>query len=105
MVDAPPPKPTPYWDYIRVEELLALQAGSAASEQELGNDEVLFIVVHQIDELWFKLALREMVALRDLFARPRVPEQSLAAAVRAIRRTEAILHQLANHFALIETMT
>jgi tryptophan 2,3-dioxygenase len=98
-------KPTPYWDYIRVEALLALQGGSAASEAELGNDEVMFIVVHQIDELWFKLVLREMVAVRDLFAHAPVPEQSLASAVRGIRRMDTILQQLAAHFALMETMT
>jgi len=65
----------------------------------------MFIVVHQIDELWFKLILREMVAVRGLFARAPVPEQALASAVRGIRRMEAILHQLAAHFALMETMT
>jgi tryptophan 2,3-dioxygenase len=100
-----PRRPAPYWDYIRVEELLSLQAGSAESEAELTNDEVMFIVVHQIDELWFKLALRELVSVRDLFAQDRVPEQSLAAAVRGIRRVETIVHQLAAHFALMETMT
>jgi tryptophan 2,3-dioxygenase len=100
-----PPKPTPYWDYIRVEPLLGLQAGTAASEAELVNDEVMFIVVHQIDELWFKLVLREMVAVRNLFAQPHVPEQALAAAVRGIRRMDTILQQLAAHFALMETMT
>jgi tryptophan 2,3-dioxygenase len=98
-------KPIPYWDYIRVEPLLALQIGSAESEAELSNDEVMFIVVHQIDELWFKLVLREMVTVRDLFAWAPVPEQALASAVRGIRRMEAILRQLASHFALMETMT
>jgi tryptophan 2,3-dioxygenase len=88
-----------------VEPLLSLQTGTASSESELGNDEVMFIVVHQIDELWFKLILREMVAVRNLFARPHVPEQALAAAVRGIRRMETIVHQLTGHFALMETMT
>jgi tryptophan 2,3-dioxygenase len=98
-------KPTPYWDYIRLEALLSLQAGSAESEAELSNDEVLFIVVHQIDELWFKLVLREMIAVRNLFARDHVPEQALAAAVRGVRRMEAIVRQLTDHFELMETMT
>jgi tryptophan 2,3-dioxygenase len=97
--------PTPYWDYIEVESLLSLQTGIGGAEAELGNDEVMFIVVHQIDELWFKLVLREMVAVRNLFARAPVPEQALASAVRGIRRMETILHQLAAHFALMETMT
>jgi tryptophan 2,3-dioxygenase len=98
-------KQTPYWEYIRVEPLLGLQSGSAPSESELSNDEVMFIVVHQIDELWFKLVLRELAAVRDLFAGDRVPEQSLASAVRGIRRMETIVHQLSAHFALMETMT
>ncbi|MBV9947154.1 MAG: tryptophan 2,3-dioxygenase [Myxococcales bacterium] len=98
-------KPSPYWEYIRVEALLSLQAGTASTEAEISNDEVMFIVVHQIDELWFKLVLREMVAVRDLFARPTVPEQALASAVRGIRRMETIVRQLAGHFALMETMT
>jgi tryptophan 2,3-dioxygenase len=98
-------EPTPYWDYIRVEPLLSLQAGAGDSEAELANDEVMFIVVHQIDELWFKLVLREMVSVRNLFARAPVPEQALASAVRGIRRMETIVQQLAAHFALMETMT
>jgi tryptophan 2,3-dioxygenase len=95
----------PYWDYIRVEPLLSLQTGASANEADLSNDEVMFIVVHQIDELWFKLVLREMVSVRDLFARAHVPEQSLASAVRGVRRMETIVRQLADHFAVMETMT
>ena len=44
-------KPTAYWDYIKVEELLALQGGLEPTDAGLSNDEVLFISVHQIDEL------------------------------------------------------
>src|SRR6185437_1050591 len=88
-----------------VERLLSLQKGIAGSDAELSNDEVMFIVVHQIDELWFKLILREMAVVRDLFAKAPVPEQALASAVRGIRRMQEILRQLAGHFALMETMT
>ena len=98
-------KPTTYWDYIEVERLLALQTGIAEHESELGNDEVLFIVVHQIDELWFKLILRELIAVRDLFAQPFVPEQALASAVRGIRRIDLLLRKVADHFAVMETLT
>ncbi len=98
-------KPTTYWDYIRVEELLSLQSGVERDESKLVNDEVMFITIHQIDELWFKLALRELVSVRDLFARERVPEQSLASAVRGIRRMALVFGLTADHFALMETMT
>jgi tryptophan 2,3-dioxygenase len=100
-----PRKPTTYWDYIRVEQILSLQGGLENDDSSLSNDEVMFITIHQIDELWFKLALRELVSVRDLFARPRVPEQSLSSAVRGIRRMALLFHQAAQHFALMETMT
>ncbi len=100
-----PRSPTTYWEYIKVEPLLALQSGLEDDESVLSNDEVLFITVHQIDELWFKLILRELVMVRDCFARSPVPEQSLASAVRGIRRTSTLWRNVAQHFELMETMT
>jgi tryptophan 2,3-dioxygenase len=100
-----PRPPTTYWDYIKVEPLLSLQSGLETDESALANDEVLFITVHQIDELWFKLVLRELASVRDCFAQDPVPEQALASAVRGIRRTALLLDNLAGHFALMETMT
>jgi tryptophan 2,3-dioxygenase len=97
--------PTTYWDYIKVEQLLSLQGGLEADDHALANDEVMFITVHQIDELWFKLTLRELVSVRNLFAQPHVPEQALASAVRGIRRVAVLMRQLAEHFSLMETMT
>ena len=98
-------KPTAYWEYIKVEEILALQGGIAGDDRELANDEVMFITIHQIDELWMKLLLRELVAARDLFKQSPVPEQSLAAAVRGIDRMSEILRLMSTHFGLMETLT
>ncbi len=98
-------QPTSYWDYVKVEQLLALQSGQEASDADLSNDEVMFIVIHQIDELWFKLALRELESARDLFAQEYVPDTALAAAVRGLDRASEIFGQLANHFSLMESMT
>ncbi|MEO6594598.1 MAG: tryptophan 2,3-dioxygenase family protein [Planctomycetota bacterium] len=102
--DGQPNRPTNYWDYIRVEELLQLQLGTAASEADLIDDEVRFIVIHQIDELWFKVVLRELVAARDLFARTPVPENALAGAVLSLRRVTICFELAAQHFRLMETM-
>ena len=60
-------RPDTYWNYIRVEDLLALQGGIENDAQKLENDEVMFITVHQVFELWFQLMLREMRSTRDLF--------------------------------------
>lgn len=98
------PRPTSYWDYIRVEQLLALQSGIAAHENEISDDEVRFIVIHQIDELWLKLVLRELTTARNLFAKKPVPEEALAGAVQSLRRITICLDLAAQHFKLMETM-
>ena len=98
-------KPTAYWDYLKIEELLSLQGGLEGDDARLINDEVMFIVVHQIDELWFKLMVRELVSVRDLFAQERVPETALGSAVRGLRRLSLLFHRVASHFDLMETMT
>lgn len=93
-----------YWDYIRVEQLLALQGGLAGDESQLGNDEVRFLVIHQIDELWFKLVLRELQAARDLFRQQFVPETSLSSACAGLDRVAMIFRLATQHFELMETM-
>jgi tryptophan 2,3-dioxygenase len=98
-------KPTAYWEYIKIEELLSLQGGLEADDRKITNDEVMFITIHQIEELWLKLALRELESARDLFVQVPVPEVSLAAAVRGIHRMTELLKFAGDHFALMETMT
>jgi len=98
-------KPTLYWEYLKLDELLGLQGGIEGDEGQLTNDEVMFIVIHQIDELWFKLAIRELVSVRDLFKQDPVPEQALASAVRGIRRITLLFQSAISHFSLMESMT
>jgi tryptophan 2,3-dioxygenase len=98
-------KPATYWDYIRVEDLLALQSGLERDESKLSNDEVLFISVHQVFELWFKLILREIRTARDLFTKEPVAEQELSGAVRSLARASAVLRVSFGHWEVMETMT
>lgn len=99
------PRPATYWDYIRVEDLLALQSGLEHDESKLSNDEVLFITVHQVFELWFKLMLREIRTARDLFTAERVAEQQLSGVVRSLKRATSILRVSIQHWEVMETMT
>ncbi len=101
----PEPRPVTYWEYIRVPELLALQDGLERDESSLSQDEVVFITVHQVYELWLKLALRDLVSARDLFARPHVQDEALAGACRLLGRLKTIFDLATRHFELIETMT
>ncbi|MCR9245476.1 MAG: tryptophan 2,3-dioxygenase family protein [bacterium] len=108
--DSPPPapdrpRPASYWDYIKVDRLLDLQQGVAATEAELSDDEVRFIVIHQVDELWFKLVLRELVTARNLFAQEDVPDDEVAGAVARLRRVTICFELAAQHFRLMETMS
>lgn len=99
------PRPaTSYWDYIQVEELLALQGGLDRDESRLENDEVLFITVHQVFELWLKLIYRELRASRDLFQRPFVEEQQLSGAVHSLERIATIFRVSTSHWEVMETL-
>ena len=65
---------------------------------------MLFITVHQVYELWFKLVLRELASVRDLFRKNPVPDQSLAAAVRSLRRCVTIFELATEHWRVVETL-
>lgn len=93
-----------YWDYTRVDDLLALQGGLDGDEGALTNDEVLFITVHQVYELWFKLMLRELTTMRDLLARP-VDEERMSEIVRGARRVTVLIQRCVDQFDVIETLT
>ena len=95
---------TTYWDYIRVEELLALQQGREQDATPPSRHEVVFITVHQVYELWFKLVIAELDALRGLFALDRVPERQMAEAARALDRVRTIMLQAESHFDVVESI-
>lgn len=98
------PRPTAYWDYLQLDRLLALQGGLTREEGAIDGEEVLFITVHQVFELWFKLVLRELRAARDLFGHAVVHEQQLSGAVASLRRIQTIFRTAANHFEVVETI-
>jgi tryptophan 2,3-dioxygenase len=103
--DRPAPQAVAYWEYIRVQELLGLQGGLENDESALSQDEVVFITVHQVYELWFKLLMRDLRVARGLFAEDPVPDDALAGACRMLTRIRTILDIAAQHCHLVETIT
>jgi tryptophan 2,3-dioxygenase len=97
-------RPVSYWEYLRLDDLLSLQGGLERDEKQLSNDEVLFISVHQVYELWFKLILRELRAARDLFTADPVAEQELSRAVASLGRAGTILRVATHHWEVMETL-
>jgi len=83
-----------YGSYLKVPELLSLQHRLTEA-----HDELQFIIVHQVFELWFKLALFELETARESMRR-NDPVQ----AVHYMRRVQAILRTIASGFDVIETM-
>lgn len=51
-----------YTDYLRLSRLLSSQCPRSSPSH---HDEMLFIIQHQLTELWFKLTLHELRAARD----------------------------------------
>lgn len=86
-----------YGSYLAVDELLALQRPRSSGPE---HDEMLFIVIHQVYELWFKQVLHEvdhvivLLDARDLFR-----------AQHSLKRILTILKVLVAQLDILETMT
>ena len=86
-----------YGSYLRLPELLAQQVPQA---DPAAHDELLFITVHQVYELWFKQLLFEVETARDEMTAGR-PWQ----ARHLLRRVHAIEKLLVTQVEILETMT
>lgn len=94
-------KPLTYASYLRVPELLALQSPkSADSKGEPEHDEMLFIVIHQVYELWFKQLLHEIDYLQQLLR-----HNDSSRALHTFRRMLTILKTVVSQIDILETMT
>jgi tryptophan 2,3-dioxygenase len=94
-----------YWDYLHLDQLLSLQGGLEGNDAHLSEDELHFIVVHQVFELWFKLILRELRLARDKMAAPWVQEETIPYVVHHLRRVNEIFRLAVEQFRVMETLT
>lgn len=88
---------TDYERYLRIPELLALQK---PAERMSCHDELLFQVVHQVEELWMKLILHET---GDAIAR--MDRDDLAGALATFRRIHEAQRLMSDQLQLIETLS
>jgi tryptophan 2,3-dioxygenase len=86
-----------YASYLRLDELLALQQPGTG---EMEHDETLFIVIHQVYELWFKEVLHELDHLMALLRANDTPR-----ALHTLKRILTILKVLVAQIDILETMT
>src|SRR5215471_9749141 len=86
-----------YTSYLRIDELLELQTPLSEGPE---HDEVLFIVIHQVYELWFKQLLHELAGLQRA-----LEGGDSAMALHLMRRVRTILKTAVGQIDILETMT
>ncbi len=92
-----PNKPLTYISYLQLDQLLTLQQPRSPGPE---HDEMLFIVIHQVYELWFKQVLHELRHLRHVFE-----SGDSAAALATLKRVLTIMKTLVAQVDVIETLT
>lgn len=93
-----------YGEYLRIPQLLELQRPLASPP---AHDELLFIIIHQTYELWFKLLLHELDGVTaNLRAAAQTPgsRDEVYEAARLLRRCTEIARLLVEQFTVLETM-
>jgi tryptophan 2,3-dioxygenase len=93
-------RPVTYGSYLRIPELLSLQSPLSSGDDGPEHDELLFIVIHQVYELWFKEILHEIDYLCRL-----LPANEVARAAHTMRRILAVLKTVVAQLDVMETMT
>jgi tryptophan 2,3-dioxygenase len=97
--------PVYYPEYLRLDLILGAQELKSATVGEPAHDENLFIIVHQIYELWFKQILIELDDVLRLFSKDNIPERDLGVALQRVDRIIEIQKVLLAQLKVIETMT
>ena len=85
-----------YPSYLALEELLSLQHPRSKPEHP---DELLFIIVHQASELWFKLILHELEGLIAL-----LEARDTLGALTSVRRVNALVRIVTGQLSALETL-
>src|SRR5262249_23982907 len=96
MSDENPAADLDYKGYLKLDDLLQLQQPLANPPS---HDEMLFIVVHQVFELWFRLVIHEIDKVFELLDQYDVIENE-----RLIRRLTAIVRLFIPKLSVLETM-
>ena len=73
-----------YAEHLQLERLLSCQIRQSELHGRPAHDEMLFIVVHQAYELWFKQILFELNRVQTTFSGPEVNDRSLGQVVQGL---------------------
>ena len=96
-----------YSDYLQLDKILNAQEPESDKLGQPAHDEMLFIVIHQAYELWFKQLLFETGSVIDILQQPALNDNSpeLQTVVHRLSRCSTILKVLVHQIDIMETMT
>ena len=100
--------PVYYGEYLQLDKIIDAQAPVSFNEHnEKAHDEMLFIIIHQAYELWFKQILFEVNSVTEIMAKSAMDDNStdLQTVVHRLQRVTTILKVLVQQIDILETMT
>lgn len=100
-------KPVYYSEYLQLDKILQAQFPESEKEGIKADDEMLFIIIHQSYELWFKQIMHEVNIVRNIFQKSEIADNSneMLNAVHRLNRITKILNMLVGKMEILETMT
>ncbi|EQC49669.1 tryptophan 2,3-dioxygenase family protein, partial [Bacteriovorax sp. DB6_IX] len=98
-------EPVYYGEYLELDKLLDSQNPKSKKIGNEAHDETLFIIVHQVYELWFKQILHELHSVREIFDNSKVEESQLSTVVHRLERIKKIQGVLIDQLDVMESMT
>jgi tryptophan 2,3-dioxygenase len=96
-----------YHDYLQLDKILNAQFPESDKQNLSAHDEMLFIVIHQAYELWFKQLHHEIDSIATIMSKPALNDNSpeLQTVVHRLNRCITILRVLVHQIDIMETMT
>ncbi len=107
MKEAEDQQPLYYSDYLELDKILNSQHPKSFSQTNPSYDEMLFIIVHQAYELWFKQILFELDLVIEVFKHDRINDNSpeMGIALHRLKRVVKIFELIIRQVEILETMT
>ena len=96
-----------YHDYLQLDKILNAQSPESDKRNLSAHDEMLFIIIHQVYELWFKQLHYETNSIVEIMKKPALNDNSpeLQTVVHRLNRMVTILKLLVHQIDVMETMT
>src|SRR5512138_2963224 len=96
-----------YHDYLQLDQILNAQHPESCKQNISAHDEMLFIIIHQAYELWFKQLHHEANSIVAIMNKPALNDNSpeLQTVVHRLNRIAVILRVLVHQIDIMETMT